>query len=127
MFHDFVSYRIQRSRGDFGIVRVHWQIVYNGTSNPVPEGTQFEAAAGSTEFTERQEQQQIQITSRIDGIPEFEEFFDLVLVNVTGECQYKGQGHVNFNQIFGIVISCTMFEMTSSCEESVLLVYFCVP
>ncbi|XP_038076858.1 adhesion G-protein coupled receptor V1-like isoform X2 [Patiria miniata] len=74
---------IQRARGNFGTVRVHWQIVYNGTSEPVPAGTEFEVVAGTVEFTDQQSLQRIQVTSRMDGVPEFAEYYELVLVNVT--------------------------------------------
>ena len=83
----FLPQRIQRERGTFGTVQIHWQIVYNGSSNQVQDGSDFEVVAGSVVFAERQTTQQIEITSRMDGRPEFEEFFNLVLVNVTGKSQ----------------------------------------
>ena len=85
--HSFLA-RIQRSRGNFGAVRIHWQIVYNDTLDPVPEGSEFEAVAGSVEFADQQTTQRIQVTSRSDGVPEFAEYYQLVLVNVSGK--YRG-------------------------------------
>ncbi|XP_022110249.1 G-protein coupled receptor 98-like isoform X2 [Acanthaster planci] len=74
---------IQRARGNFGTVRLHWQIVYNGTLDPVPQGSEFEMVTGSVEFADQQTQQRIQVTSRVDGVPEFAEYYELILVNVS--------------------------------------------
>ena len=60
---------------------VAWEIFYNGTSNPVPVGEEFDRVKGYMDFVEGQAQNSFVLTSVADGIPEFVELFDVVLTS----------------------------------------------
>ncbi|XP_071965307.1 adhesion G-protein coupled receptor V1-like isoform X2 [Antedon mediterranea] len=79
-----VDFFVQRDRGYYGVVQVGWQIVYNGTLDKVNEGQEFEKVEGILEFADRQSQQVLSLNVLADSIPEFTEYYEVQLVNVSG-------------------------------------------
>ncbi|XP_072038274.1 adhesion G-protein coupled receptor V1-like [Amphiura filiformis] len=79
-----VTFQVQRQRGTFGRVRVIWEIFYNGTTDPVPAGEEFELVRGYMDYVEGQAQNSFVITTVADGIPEFVELYDVVLSSADG-------------------------------------------
>ncbi|XP_033109462.1 adhesion G-protein coupled receptor V1-like [Anneissia japonica] len=79
-----VDFFVQRERGFYGVVQVYWMIVHNGTDDKVINGQEFVNVEGVLEFADRQSQQVLSIQVLADSIPEFTEYYEVKLVNVSG-------------------------------------------
>ncbi|XP_071506649.1 adhesion G-protein coupled receptor V1-like [Diadema antillarum] len=79
-----LNFLVQRERGSFGTVLVNWQLFANGTSDPLADRQDFEEVGGYVEFATGQIQGTITLQTLADGIPEFNELFQLVLTSTTG-------------------------------------------
>lgn len=78
----FVS-SILRDRGYFGDVTVFWQLFTNNT--PLQPGMEFVNTSGSVEFTTGDVIKPIVLEAISDKLPEFNEYYVLLLVNISGK------------------------------------------
>lgn len=83
--HGFLFYSILRARGHFGNVTVFWQLFANDSVRPLEEHEEFTNTSGSVTFTTGEESKPIILQAVSDKLPEFNEFFVLRLVNISGE------------------------------------------
>lgn len=83
---------VLRARGHFGNVTVFWRLFANDSVTPLEEDEEFTNVSGSITFTTGEETKHIVLQAASDKLPEFNEFFVLRLVNISG----KGR---NFCQI----------------------------
>ncbi|KAM8885173.1 adhesion G-protein coupled receptor V1 [Spinachia spinachia] len=81
---------ILRSRGHFGNVTVFWQLFANDSVTPLEENQEFTNTSGSIIFQSGEESKPIGLQAISDQLPEFNEFFVLRLVNISGG--YPGEG-----------------------------------
>ncbi|XP_070820196.1 adhesion G-protein coupled receptor V1 isoform X2 [Chaetodon trifascialis] len=81
---------VQRARGHFGNVTVFWQLFANDSVTPLEEDQEFTNTSGSITFTTGEEAKPIVLEAVSDKLPEFNEFFVLRLVNISGG--YPGEG-----------------------------------
>ncbi|XP_037338537.2 adhesion G-protein coupled receptor V1 [Pungitius pungitius] len=81
---------ILRSRGHFGSVTVFWQLFANDSVTPLEENQEFTNTSGSIIFKTGEETRPIVLEAISDKLPEFNEFFVLRLVNISGG--YPGEG-----------------------------------
>lgn len=81
---------VLRARGHFGDVTVFWQLFANDSVSPLEESQEFTNTSGSITFTTGQEAKPIVLEAISDKLPEFNEFFVLRLVNISGEFPTKG-------------------------------------
>ncbi|XP_076586595.1 adhesion G-protein coupled receptor V1 isoform X2 [Chaetodon auriga] len=81
---------VQRARGHFGNVTVFWQLFANDSVTPLEEDQEFTNTSGSITFTTGEEAKPIVLEAISDKLPEFNEFFVLRLVNISGG--YPGEG-----------------------------------
>ncbi|XP_077943744.1 adhesion G-protein coupled receptor V1 [Gasterosteus aculeatus] len=81
---------ILRSRGHFGNVTVFWQLFANDSVTPLEENQEFTNTSGSINFKTGEETKPIVLEAISDKLPEFNEFFVLRLVNISGG--YPGEG-----------------------------------
>lgn len=84
----FVS-SIIRDRGYFGNVSVFWQLFTNTT--PLESGMEFSNTSGSVLFTSGDLMNPIVLEAISDSEPEFNEFYTLILVNITGKNEFFPQ------------------------------------
>ncbi|XP_053555694.1 LOW QUALITY PROTEIN: adhesion G-protein coupled receptor V1 [Bombina bombina] len=77
------NFKIVRSRGHFGNVLLHWQLLENDYTVLVP-GQEFYETSGTVWFGDKEEFQYITLHAVPDNIPEFNEFYILQLVNISG-------------------------------------------
>ena len=75
------SRRILRHRGHFGNVSVAWQLFQNASLQP---GQEFYETSGTVNFTDGEETKPVILRAFPDRIPEFNEFYILRLVNISG-------------------------------------------
>lgn len=82
--HSFLS-SVLRARGHFGDVTVFWQLFANDSASPLEENEEFTSTSGSITFTTGEETKPIILQAISDELPEFNEFFVLKLVNISGK------------------------------------------
>jgi len=76
---------VQRARGHFGDVSVFWRLYRaNDTLTPLEDGQEFHNASGSVAFTTGERTRPIVLQAVADKLPEFNEFYVLLLVNISG-------------------------------------------
>uniref|UniRef100_A0A3B4ZW94 Adhesion G-protein coupled receptor V1 n=1 Tax=Stegastes partitus TaxID=144197 RepID=A0A3B4ZW94_9TELE len=85
--NDFV---VLRARGHFGNVTVFWQLFANDSVTPLEENQEFTHTNGSITFITGEETKPIVLEAIADTFPEFNEFFVLRLVNISGG--FPGEG-----------------------------------
>lgn len=76
---------VRRARGHFGDVTVFWQLFANDSASPLEENEEFTSTSGSITFTTGEEAKPIILQAISDQLPEFNEFFVLKLVNISGK------------------------------------------
>lgn len=74
--------RILRHRGHFGNVSVAWQLFENDSA--LQPGQEFYETSGIVNFMDGEEAKPIILHAFPDKIPEFNEFYILRLVNISG-------------------------------------------
>eukprot|EP00064_Thunnus_orientalis_P005520 superscaffoldBa00000542_g5534 len=84
------NFYVLRARGHFGNVTVFWQLYANDSITPLDENQEFTNTSGSITFTTGEESKPIVLEAISDKLPEFNEFFVLRLVNISGG--YPGEG-----------------------------------
>uniref|UniRef100_A0A3Q3J0J5 Adhesion G-protein coupled receptor V1 n=1 Tax=Monopterus albus TaxID=43700 RepID=A0A3Q3J0J5_MONAL len=84
------NFYVLRARGHFGNVTVFWQLFANDSLTPLKGNEQFTNTSGSITFTTGEQTKPIVLEAISDKIPEFNEFFVLRLVNISGG--YPGEG-----------------------------------
>ncbi|KAK5871603.1 hypothetical protein PBY51_004474 [Eleginops maclovinus] len=84
------DFNVLRARGHFGNVTVFWQLFANDSVTPLEENQEFTNTSGSITFTTGEETRPIVLEALSDKLPEFNEFFLLRLVNISGG--YPGEG-----------------------------------
>ncbi|KAM3610925.1 uncharacterized protein V6R79_010649 [Siganus canaliculatus] len=84
------QFYVLRERGHFGNVTVFWQLFTNDSVTPLEENQEFTNTSGSIIFTTGEETKPIVLEAISDKLPEFNEFFVLGLVNISGG--YPGEG-----------------------------------
>ncbi|XP_070760191.1 adhesion G-protein coupled receptor V1 [Enoplosus armatus] len=84
------SFYVLRARGHFGNVTVFWQLFANDSVTPLEDIQEFTNTSGSITFTTGEETKPIVLEANSDKLPEFNEFFVLRLVNISGG--YPGEG-----------------------------------
>uniref|UniRef100_A0A3B5LIK0 Adhesion G-protein coupled receptor V1 n=1 Tax=Xiphophorus couchianus TaxID=32473 RepID=A0A3B5LIK0_9TELE len=77
-------------KGHFGNVTVFWQLFANDSATPLEEKQEFVNTLGSITFVTGEETKPIVLEAVADTLPEFNEFFVLRLVNISGG--YPGVG-----------------------------------
>lgn len=82
---DFCLYSVLRARGHFGDVTVFWQLFANDAASALEENEEFTNTSGSITFTTGEESKPIILQAISDKLPEFNEFFVLRLVNISGK------------------------------------------
>uniref|UniRef100_A0A665TER5 Adhesion G-protein coupled receptor V1 n=1 Tax=Echeneis naucrates TaxID=173247 RepID=A0A665TER5_ECHNA len=83
------NFYVFRTRGHFGNVTVFWQLFANDSVTPLDEN-QFTHTSGFITFTTGVKTKPIILEAISDKLPEFNEFFILRLVNISGG--YPGEG-----------------------------------
>ncbi|XP_075895105.1 adhesion G-protein coupled receptor V1 isoform X2 [Nelusetta ayraudi] len=81
---------VLRARGHFGNVTVFWRLFANDSVTPLEDDEEFTNVSGSITFTTGEETKPIVLQAVSDKLPEFNEFFVLRLVNISGG--YPGEG-----------------------------------
>lgn len=76
---------VLRERGHFGNVTVFWQLFANDSVTPLMEKQEFTNTSGFIIFTTGDVTKPIVLEAFSDKLPEFNEFFVLRLVNISGE------------------------------------------
>ncbi|XP_031951065.1 adhesion G-protein coupled receptor V1 isoform X9 [Corvus moneduloides] len=76
------SFLILRHRGHFGNVSLTWQLFHNGST--LKPGEEFYETCGTVYFMDGEGSKPIVLHALSDKIPEFNEFYSLKLVNVSG-------------------------------------------
>ncbi|XP_069912554.1 adhesion G-protein coupled receptor V1 [Oryctolagus cuniculus] len=76
------TFWILRTRGHFGNVSVSWQLFHNGSA--LPPGQEFYETLGTVNFIDGEEAKPVVLHAVSDQIPEFNEFYILRLVNISG-------------------------------------------
>ncbi|XP_041856249.1 adhesion G-protein coupled receptor V1 [Melanotaenia boesemani] len=84
------NFYVLRARGHFGNVTVFWQLFANDSVTPLEENQEFKNTSGSITFTTGEVTKPIVLEAISDKLPEFNEFFVLSLVNISGG--YPGEG-----------------------------------
>ncbi|XP_021064109.1 adhesion G-protein coupled receptor V1 [Mus pahari] len=75
------AFWILRHRGHFGNVSVAWQLFQNASLRP---GQEFSETSGTVNFTDGEGAKPVILRAFPDRIPEFNEFYILRLVNISG-------------------------------------------
>lgn len=65
---------------------VFWQLYANDSVTPLEEKQEFSNTSGSITFTTGEETKPIILQAISDKLPEFNEYFVLRLVNISGKC-----------------------------------------
>ncbi|XP_060927102.1 adhesion G-protein coupled receptor V1 [Limanda limanda] len=84
------NFNVLRARGHFGNVTVFWQLFANDSVTPLEENQEFTNTSGYITFTTGEESKPIILEAISDKLPEFNEFYILSLVNISGG--YPGEG-----------------------------------
>ena len=74
-----------RDRGFYGEVHLYWELLVNTTGLQVQEGEDFEFSKGFVTIHDQQQTGSLTLTPLGDGLPEYDEYFMLKMINVTGE------------------------------------------
>ncbi|XP_071260291.1 adhesion G-protein coupled receptor V1-like isoform X2 [Salvelinus alpinus] len=82
------NFYVIRARGHFGSVTVFWRLYANDTA--LESGHEFINTSGSITFTTGEETKPIVLQAISDQLPEFNEFYVLRLINISGG--YPGEG-----------------------------------
>ncbi|KAM6965415.1 adhesion G-protein coupled receptor V1 [Aplochiton taeniatus] len=82
------SFYVLRGRGHFGNVTVYWRLYANASA--LGEGQEFTNTSGLVTFTTGETRKPIVLEAVSDKLPEFNEFYVLRLVNISGG--YPGEG-----------------------------------
>uniref|UniRef100_A0A8K9V586 Adhesion G-protein coupled receptor V1 n=1 Tax=Oncorhynchus mykiss TaxID=8022 RepID=A0A8K9V586_ONCMY len=82
------NFYVIRARGHFGNVTVFWRLYANDTA--LEPGHEFINTSGSITFTTGEETKPIVLQAISDQLPEFNEFYVLRLINISGG--YPGEG-----------------------------------
>ncbi|KAL0979759.1 hypothetical protein UPYG_G00189270 [Umbra pygmaea] len=88
------NFYVNRARGHFGNVTVFWRLSVNDTA--LMPGQEFVHTSGSITFSTGEEAKPIILEAISDKLPEFNEFYVLRLINITGG--YPGEGGRLANQ-----------------------------
>lgn len=80
------SSSVLRARGHYGDVTVFWQLYANDSVTPLEENQEFTNTSGSITFTTGEETKPIILQAISDKLPEFNEYYVLRLVNISGKC-----------------------------------------
>lgn len=80
-----ILYSVIRNRGHFGNVTVFWQLFANYT--PLKLSQEFVNTSGFIVFTTGEKNRPIVLEAISDKLPEFNEFFELRLINISGQHQ----------------------------------------
>ncbi|XP_037536594.1 adhesion G-protein coupled receptor V1 [Nematolebias whitei] len=78
------GFNVLRAKGHFGNVTVFWQLFANDSVTPLEESQEFTNTSGSITFALGQETKPIILEAISDKLPEFNEFFVLRLINISG-------------------------------------------
>ncbi|KAG7490788.1 G-protein coupled receptor 98 [Solea senegalensis] len=84
------DFYVLRARGHFGNVTVFWQLFANDSVTPLEENQEFTNTSGFITFVTGEETKPITLEAISDKLPEFNEFFVLRLVNISGG--FPGEG-----------------------------------
>ncbi|CAJ1068549.1 adhesion G-protein coupled receptor V1 [Xyrichtys novacula] len=84
------NFFVLRARGHFGNVTIFWRLYGNDSETPLEENQEFTNTSGFITFTTGEEIKPIVLEAISDKLPEFNEFFVLRLVNVSGG--HPGEG-----------------------------------
>uniref|UniRef100_A0A3B4G959 Adhesion G-protein coupled receptor V1 n=1 Tax=Pundamilia nyererei TaxID=303518 RepID=A0A3B4G959_9CICH len=76
---------VLRARGRFGNITVFWQLFANDSLTPLEENQEFTNTSGSVTFTTGEKTKPIVLEAISDKLPEFNEFYILRLVNISGD------------------------------------------
>ncbi|XP_056394317.1 adhesion G-protein coupled receptor V1 isoform X2 [Hyla sarda] len=76
------EFKVLRDRGHFGSVSLYWQIMQNGSV--LKPGQEFAVTSGILWFNDQDTFKYITLHAVSDQIPEFNEFYILKLVNISG-------------------------------------------
>ncbi|RXN21226.1 G- coupled receptor 98-like protein [Labeo rohita] len=82
------NFYVLRDRGHFGNVTLYWQLFANDT--PLEPHQEFLNTSGSTVFRTGEKTKPIVLEAISDKLPEFNEFYELRLMNISGG--YPGEG-----------------------------------
>ncbi|XP_035235780.1 adhesion G-protein coupled receptor V1 isoform X2 [Anguilla anguilla] len=82
------NFYVVRDRGPFGEVTIYWQLFVNDTALEL--GQEFVNTTGAIVFADREVTKPIVLEAISDKIPEFNEVYTLMLMNVSGG--YPGDG-----------------------------------
>lgn len=82
VFFCFIT-SVLRERGHFGNVTIYWQLFVNDT--PLEPHKEFLNTSGSIVFRTGEESKPIVLEAISDKLPEFTEFFELRLMNISGK------------------------------------------
>ncbi|KAK9974393.1 hypothetical protein ABG768_022494 [Culter alburnus] len=82
------NFYVLRDRGHFGNVTIYWQLFANDT--PLEPHQEFLNTSGSIVFHTGEKTKPIVLEAISDKLPEFNEFYELRLINISGG--YPGEG-----------------------------------
>jgi len=80
---------VLRDKGQFGNVTIYWQLFANDT--PLEPHQEFLNTSGSIIFGTGEKTKPIVLQAISDKLPEFNEFYELRLMNVSGKVNVSGQ------------------------------------
>ena len=75
---------MRRARGHFGEVSVFWRLYANDSLTALEEGQEFSNTSGSVAFSTGERSRPVVLEAIPDRMPEFNEYYVLRLVNVSG-------------------------------------------
>lgn len=82
-------FSVLRARGHFGNVSIHWRLFANDSVTPLNENQEFINTSGFITFTTGEKSKPIILEAISDKLPEFNEFFVLRLINISGEFTFS--------------------------------------
>ncbi|XP_077417871.1 adhesion G-protein coupled receptor V1 isoform X3 [Vanacampus margaritifer] len=98
------NFYVLRARGHFGNVTVFWHVYANDSITPLLESEEFTNTSGSITFTTGEDSKAIVLEAISDKLPEFNEFFVLKLVNISGGSPGDGGQLAETSQSASLVI-----------------------
>ncbi|XP_075449203.1 adhesion G-protein coupled receptor V1 isoform X3 [Ascaphus truei] len=87
------TFRVLRNRGQFGSVFLYWQLLQNNSA--LQPGQEFSEPSGTLWFKDGEQFKYITLQALHDQIPEFNEFFTLKLVNISGVGGQLAENNLN--------------------------------
>ncbi|KAK0155883.1 G-protein coupled receptor 98 [Merluccius polli] len=78
------NFYVRRARGHFGDVSVFWRLYANDSLTPLEENQEFANTSGAVAFATAEQSKPIVLEAISDKLPEFNEFYVLRLVNISG-------------------------------------------